>query len=173
MPQISIRRATADDLNQIMEIVKEAKALLKADGSPQWQDGHPDRQMFSDDIHQQINWVLTVGNEIAGTATLQLTPEESYAKIDGHWQRPNEKYATVHRLAISNHFRGQHLSNYFISNLITVGCLQGINNFRIDSHPQNKRVQAIAEHFGFIKRGQIQVEDGNDPRRIAFELNLD
>lgn len=172
MPQISIRRATSKDLDTIMQIVDEAKALLRADGSPQWQDGHPDRQMFTEDIQKKINWVLTVGDQVAGTATLQLTPEESYRAIDGHWQRPDDDYATIHRLAISSHFRGQHLSNYFISNLITVGRLQGMHNFRLDTHPQNQRVQAIAEHFGFVKCGQIKVEDLNDPRRFAFELNL-
>lgn len=172
MAQISMRRSTVKDLDRIMAIVNQAKALLKADGSPQWQDGHPDRAMFNKDIEEGTNWVLTVGNKIAGTATLQLAAEPSYAKIKGAWQRPKEKYATIHRLAISADFRGQHLSNYLISNLITVGRLQGMNNFRLDTHPVNKRVQAIATHFGFTKRGNIKVVDKNDPNRYAYELNL-
>lgn len=172
MAQISIRRATTADLDRIMEIVDQAKALLKADSSPQWQDGHPTRQMYADDIKAHTNWVLTVGNQIAGTATLQVTPEPSYENIEGAWQRPDEKYATIHRIAISADFRGQHLSNYFVSNLITVGRLQGMDNFRLDTHPVNKRVQAIAKRFGFVKRGNIKVVDKNDPNRYAFELNL-
>lgn len=172
MAQISIRRSTPADLDRIMEIVNQAKALLKADGSPQWQDGHPNRQMYATDIKEGTNWVLTVGDQIAGTATLQLAPEPSYSKIDGSWQRPDDPYATIHRIAISADFRGQHLSNYFMSNLITVGRLQCMANFRLDTHPVNKRVQAIAKHFGFEKRGNILVVDENDPHRYAFELNL-
>lgn len=172
MPQISIRRSTTADLDRIMEIVAQAKALLKADGNPQWQDGHPTRQMYATDISQQTNWVLTVGDQIAGTATLQLTSEPTYATIDGAWKRPDDQYATIHRIAISADFRGQHLSNFFLSNLITVGRLQGISNFRLDTHPVNHRVQALAKRFGFEKRGVVQVVDKLDTHRYAFELNL-
>lgn len=172
MPQISIRKSIPSDLQQIMVIVGQAKALLKADGSPQWQDGHPNEDMFKQDIANGNNWVLTVGNQIAGTATLQVGIEPSYARIDGAWENTTAPYATIHRVAISSDYRGQHLSNYFISNLLTVGQIQGIHNFRIDTHPVNKRVQALASHFGFIKRGNIMVDDKNDPRRLAFELNL-
>ncbi|WP_295747200.1 GNAT family N-acetyltransferase [uncultured Limosilactobacillus sp.] len=172
MAQISIRRSTSNDLDAIMQIVDQAKALLKADGSPQWQDGHPDRAMFAADITKQDNWVLMVGNEIAGTATLQGGLEPSYEKIDGAWNQPAAPYMTIHRVALSAAFRGQHLSNYFLSNLLTVGQLQGVKNFRIDTHPVNKRLQALATKFGFVKRGIIMVDDQNDPRRLAFELNL-
>lgn len=47
MAQISIRRSTPADLDHIIAIVKQAKALLKADGSPQWQDGHPVAKLLS------------------------------------------------------------------------------------------------------------------------------
>lgn len=172
MAQISIRRSTPADLDQIIAIVKQAKALLKADGSPQWQDGHPSRQTFVDDIADGTNWVLTVGKQIAGTATLKTTPDPTYQHIDGSWVKPDEPYGTIHRVAISADFRGQHLSNYFISNLLTVGRLKGLTNFRIDTHPLNKRVQAIAKHFDFDYRGIIKVEDQIDPRRFAYELNF-
>ncbi|MBB1062587.1 GNAT family N-acetyltransferase [Limosilactobacillus fastidiosus] len=173
MAQISIRRSVNSDLDRIMEIVDSAKELLKKDGSPQWQDGHPNREMFANDIKNQTNWVLTVGNEIAGTATLQFAPEPAYSEItDGTWNVTDQPYATIHRVAISNNFRGQHLSRYLFSNLISMGQIQGIKNFRIDTYPKNVRMQRLAESFGFAKRGQILVNDKIDPHRIAFELNI-
>lgn len=173
MPQISIRRSEMSDLDQIMEIVDDARALLKKDGSPQWQDGHPDRQMFADGIANHVSWLLTMGNDIVGVAALQLTAEPTYAEIkNGSWKAVNEPYATIHRLAISSHFRGRHLSKYFLVGLLSIGRGQGFRNFRLDTYPKNIRVQYLAESLGFVKRGDILVKDNIDPRRVAFELNI-
>lgn len=172
MAQISLRRATLADLDAIMQIINEAKELLKQDGSPQWQDGHPDRETFIDDIKHQTSWVLTVGDQIAATATLQLTPEPTYQEINGAWSNVTDSYATIHRVAVSSQFRGQHLSKYLFSNLISMGQMLDRTNFRIDTYPKNLRMQSLAESFGFVKRGEIMVDDQIDPRRVAFELNL-
>jgi N-acetylglutamate synthase-like GNAT family acetyltransferase len=42
MSNIYVRKAQLQDLPAIMKIIDNAKALLKADGSPQWQDGSPE-----------------------------------------------------------------------------------------------------------------------------------
>lgn len=168
-----LRRAKLADLDKMMEIIEEARALLKQDGSPQWQDGHPDRKAIATDISQEISWVLIVGDQIAGIAALQLTHDPTYKDIhNGQWKQPNEPYATIHRVAISSKYRGFGLSKLLFSNLITVGQLQKRSNFRFDTHEKNQRMQKIAQNFGFIRRGEINVVDKNDPKRIAFELNL-
>lgn len=173
MAEIFLRRAQVQDLDAIMKIVDQAKQFMKDSGSPQWQDGHPNRETFAQDIAMQTNWVLVNDNEIAGTATLQLTPEPTYQIIkQGQWSQPNEPYATIHRVAISSKYRGHHLSKFLFSNLLTVGQMQGIKNFRLDTHEKNKPMQHIAEEFNFRKRGIIIVKDKLDPQRIAYELNI-
>lgn len=173
MAEIFLRRAQVQDLDAIMQIIDDAKKFMKKSGSPQWQDGHPNREMFAKDIAMQTNWVLINDNDVAGTATLQLTPEPSYQVIShGQWARPNEPYATIHRVAINSKYRGQHMSGFLFSNLLTVGQMQGIKNFRLDTHQQNLPMQHLAESFNFRKRGTITVDDKLDPRRIAYELNI-
>lgn len=173
MAEIYLRKSTPTDLDAIMEIVAEAKALLKKDGSPQWQDGHPNRELFAEDIKQGLNWVLVVGSEVAGTATLTTEPETDYETIqEGQWVGDNH-YATIHRVAIASKFRGMHLSKMIFSNLLTAGRLMNFKDFRIDTHPVNLRMQKLATDFGFEKRGVVQVIDKIDPNRVAFELNMD
>ncbi len=189
MAEIYLRRAQAQDLAAIMKIIDDAKNLLKKNGSPQWQNGYPNRETFAQDIATQTNWVLINGNKVAATATLQLTPEPTYRNITqgqwqqpdepyatihrvGQWQQPDEPYATIHRVAISSNYRGQGLSKLLFSNLLTVGQMQGIKNFRIDTHRNNKAMQHIVENFNFKRRGIIKVNDQNDPERLAYELNL-
>ena len=173
MSTIYLRRAKLADLNTIMEIIEEARIALKEADNPQWQDGHPDGAMISRDISQEISWVLIVNNRIAGTAVLQLTPEPSYQNIsNGQWSHPHAPYATIHRVAISSSYRGQGLAKFLFSNLITVGQLQGRNDFRLDTHEKNKQMQRLARNLGFVRCGNVTVNDKNDPRRLAFELNL-
>ncbi|MEJ6399917.1 GNAT family N-acetyltransferase [Nicoliella lavandulae] len=171
MAEIYVRRGTASDLDSIMQIINEAKALLKADGSPQWQDGYPYVETLQADIDNHTNFVLIVDGKVAGTATLITTPEPNYATIDGSW-KSDDQYATIHRIAISSHYRGQHLSSYFFSNLITITTLMGVHNVRFDTHPTNKRMQAIGKRFNFSYRGITQVDEPRDSNRYAYELNL-
>ena len=173
MAEIYLRRAQLQDLTAIMKIIDDSKELLKKNGSPQWQNGYPDQETFTQDIVMQTNWILINDNKVVATATLQLTPEPTYRNItQGQWQQPNEPYATIHRVAISSNYRGQGLSKLLFSNLLTVGQMQGIKNFRVDTHRSNKAMQHIAENFNFKKRGIIKVNDQNDPERLAYELNL-
>ncbi|GFI60083.1 hypothetical protein IMSAG044_00976 [Lactobacillaceae bacterium] len=173
MAETYLRRAQLQDLPAIMKIIDDAKELLKKNGSPQWQNGYPNQETLTQDIAMQTNWVLINDNKVAATATLQLTPEPTYRNItQGQWQQPDEPYATIHRVAISSNYRGQGLSKLLFSNLLTVGQMQGIKNFRVDTHRSNKAMQHIAENFNFKKQGIIKVNDQNDPERLAYELNL-
>lgn len=173
MNTIYLRRAKQTDLDAIMVIINDAKAYLKAQQIPQWQDGHPDQAAIEHDITTQTGWVLISNAQIAGYAALQLTPEPTYQKLQGgKWSQPNQPYATIHRVAISQHFRGQHLSSMLFTNLLTVGQMQDINNFRIDTHPANQGMQHVVSNCGFKQRGTILINDQCDPHRIAYELNL-
>ena len=133
---IYIRLAEKQDLDQIMEIIAEAKKLLKEDGNPQWQNGSPNRKMLAEDIALKRTYCLVANKEIAGVAVLLTTPDPNYTEIDGAWKNNDEQYATIHRIAISTEFRGQHLSQFMMSNLISRGLMLGIHNFA-GSNPAN------------------------------------
>jgi ribosomal protein S18 acetylase RimI-like enzyme len=174
MSQIYLRQAQLADRDAIMKIINEAKAAMKQAGSPQWQDGHPNATMITTDISREIGWVLMIDRQVAGYVAMQLTPEPTYQHIsNGQWAQPDQPYATFHRVAISDRFRGQHLGQFLISNLLTLGLAKGLVNFRLDTHPVNGAMQGLAKSCGFVQRGEIEVEDQLDPHRIAFELNLD
>lgn len=44
-------KATAQDMPKIMEIINDAKAMLKANGIDQWQKGYPDEAVMMEDIN--------------------------------------------------------------------------------------------------------------------------
>ena len=173
MSLIFTRRAQNSDVDKIVQILQDAITFLKKNGSTQWQSGYPNRETVEEDIEKQVAWVLTVDNEVAGYAAVVIGREPTYADIEGKWENNVDTYATIHRIAVSSKFRGMHLSQFFLSNIISLTYAQGIHNFRIDTSRKNKIVQHIAVSHNFIERGIIQVtEDPVDSSRIAYELNL-
>lgn len=177
MSSTYIRHAQISDLPEIMNIIDQAKAMLKADGSPQWQGGYPDAPTLKNDIMAQQCWLLIVGGKVAGTATLIVANDPNYHEItNGQWENNTDPYATIHRIAISGDFAGQHLGKIFVSNLISQSYQNGIHNFRIDTHQLNKRMQHLATSSGYVHRGKIYVDEPadnhEDNARLAFELNL-
>ena len=172
MSLIFTRRAQNSDVDKIVQILQDAIAFLKERGSTQWQSGYPSRETVKEDIKNNCAWVLTVDNEVAGYAAVVIGRDSNYAKIDGEWNNDVDSYATIHRIAISSKFRGMHLTQFFLSNIISLTYAQEIHNFRIDTGEKNKIVQHIATSHNFIKRGIIQVDDPINPDRLAYELNI-
>lgn len=169
---IYVRKANKNDLDQIMPIITDAKKFLKETGSSQWQSGYPNTKTIADDITNKVGYVLCVGQTIAGYAAAITGIEPTYQKIDGKWQNNQDPYTTIHRMALSSHYRGMHLAGCFFSNLISLQLVEGIHNFRIDTFKKNAVMQHLALSNGFIQRGTIQVDDPIDPSRIAYELNI-
>ncbi len=172
MSLIFTRRAQNSDVDKIVQILNDAISFLKESGLSQWQSGYPNRETVEEDIEKQVAWVLTVDNEVAGYAAVVIGREPTYADIEGKWENNVDTYATIHRIAVSSKFRGMHLSQFFLSNIISLTYAQGIHNFRIDTGEKNKIVQHIATGHNFIKRGIIQVDDPINPDRLAYELNI-
>ena len=173
MSLIYVTRATQNDIPVVAAIFDQAKAFLKAAGSPQWQAGYPNADTVAQDLASQSSWVLKVDGKVAGYAAAVIGDDPNYQKIDGAWQNNDAPYAAIHRFALSQDYRGQHLAKYFMSDLISILNEQGIHSFRVDTHDLNQAMQHVATSNGFIRRGHINIlDEPNDPLRWAFELNL-
>ena len=172
MSLIYIRKAAKNDLDQIMPIIDEAKKFLKEDGNPQWQSGYPNVDAISTDIEQDAAWVLIVDQKVAGYTAVTSGPEPNYHQIDGRWNNDLDPYVAIHRVAISNEYRGMHLASYLLSSLISLHYAEGVRNYRVDTFRRNEIVQHLVKDAGFIERGTIKNDDPIDPYRVAYELIL-
>ena len=172
MSLIYIRKAAKNDLDQIMPIIDEAKKFLKEDGNPQWQSGYPNVDAISTDIEQDAAWVLIVDQKVAGYTAVTSGPDPNYHQIDCRWNNDLDPYVAIHRVAISNEYRGMHLASYLLSSLISLHYAEGVRNYRVDTFRRNEIVQHLVKDAGFIERGTIKNDDPIDPYRVAYELNL-
>ncbi|AUJ33063.1 MAG: GNAT family N-acetyltransferase [Liquorilactobacillus nagelii] len=169
-----IRPATLTDLPAMMGIIEEARQLLAVDNIPQWQDGYPNKESIKQDIENEIAYVLVNDQQVAGVAALQTWPDPDYSEIfAGAWQRPDQKhYATIHRIAIAQRYRGQHLAQLFLSNLTSQAWQLGFDQVRIDTHPTNQRMRHLVTKSGFDFAGEVHLKERAVPERLAYQLFL-
>ncbi|MFC6182296.1 GNAT family N-acetyltransferase [Lactiplantibacillus daowaiensis] len=169
-----VRAATDADLPAMQAIIAQGKHLLAVDGIPQWQGAYPLAADIQADIDAHRAWLLIVDGQVAGTAALLTTPDPNYANIyQGSWADTNDdRYASIHRIAIAGGYHGQHLADFYFSNLLTLSYQQGIHQVRIDTHAANQRMQHIITKAGFTYRGIVYMADDPNDQRNAYQLVL-
>ncbi|CAM2749693.1 GNAT family N-acetyltransferase [Fructilactobacillus fructivorans] len=176
MSTIYVRKATEADLDDIYTIIKNAKKFLGEQGIDQWQSDYPSEDDLARDVKFGISYVLDVDGQVAGTATLHLGIDPDYLHLEGgEWANGDQgHYSAIHRIAVSNDYRGQGLASKFISGLFTISSLRGFKDVRIDTHPDNKGMQHVILSNGFTKRGTIYANGkrNHGTERFAYQIEL-
>jgi len=172
----NFRKAIYSDLDQILNIVKDAKAYLKESGSNQWNgpNGYPDLSDFKLDIDNGNLYVLTDLDKVIGFEALIIGNDKSYQKIDGNWLTNSTNYMSIHRIAISKEYRGKNISKYLIQNAINLAKILNIDVLRGDTHQLNVPMQKLFLSQNFKHCGTIELVDTKfDNIRLAFEYKIE
>ncbi len=168
---MNIRKATTDDIRQILQIYAYARTQMKRSGNPgQWKDSYPALEIIEQDIQNGTSYVIEdtaqaeAESEIAAVFVLIHGDDPTYRRIEnGSWLN-HEPYAAVHRIASSGKRKG-------ILRCCLSFCEARAANIRIDTHADNHIMQHLLESSGYCKCGRIYVADGSP--RIAYQKKTD
>lgn len=163
-----IRKATHDDIEAIMGIVRSAQLALRDLGIDQWQDGYPRSENIAEDISQGVGYVVANNNTILAYAAIILTGEPTYEQIADKWQT-DDRYVVVHRLCVDRVARRQGIALRLMHHAAELARRAGYSAFRIDTHNGNIRMLGMMQCLGFRHVGKILYESGE---REAYELDL-
>jgi len=171
-----IRKAEKADVDSILLIINDAKELFKNNNSLQWQGtkGYPNKKTVLLDIEKGWLYLACLNNIIVGIITLATDWEESYQIIeDGVWLN-NNKYYTIHRLAIKKGFYKQGIAKMLISYIEIITKNNGVYNIRADTALDNKAMNNLLIRCGYQRCGIIYLKqtDCLDPMRIAYQKVL-
>lgn len=166
-----MRPGTKQDIPNIMSIIADARAFLASQHIDQWQGSYPDQAAVEQDLQAKTNRLLIVDGTVAGIASLIPGPDPFYVRIDGGSWHGDLDYMAIHRFAVSSKVRGQNLSRFFMSNLITEAYSRGYRDVRVDTHAANKIMQAVVGGNGFVYRGVVYLDEPV-PERNAYQLLL-
>lgn len=168
MAGLELVLAGPEDLGRCMEILCAGRDFQREQGFFQWPDSFPDENVIRSDIRDHYGYVVKVDGKIAAYLYLGFDGDPSYPQIRGAWNY-DEPYGVIHRIAVSDEFRGMGLTGR-IFQLVGALCRQrGIFLLRIDTHEDNKRMQHVLAKNGFAYCGLV-IQSGSD--RLAYEKKL-
>lgn len=171
-----IRKATINEVSVINEIYLDAKALFKSVGSTQWldTDGYPNQVSITNDIKRDELYVKEVNGIVTAVASLTREEETAYNKIyEGNWLN-NDKYYTIHRIAVKKEYYGKGYAKELMQYLENETIKDGIFNIKIDTMENNTRMIKLLESIGYVRCGVIYLLRPNvlEKKRIGFQKVL-
>ena len=173
------RKATPADLPVIMDIIRQAQRGLAELEVDQWQDGYPDEAAFLRDMEHGYCYVAVEDAEITectpgqilGVAAIIPDGEPDYDRIyEGNWLNEGS-YMTVHRVAVDDRVKRKGVASFLLTEAAEMAREQGLQSLRLDTHPDNQRMQACLERNGLQCCGRIYLSRGGDAR-LAYEKCL-
>lgn len=164
-----IRHARIIDLESIMSIIQETQLVFKNERLDQWQNGYPNSKSIEQDINSNKGFVMEEDNKVVAYFYFSIEGDIYYDAIyDGKWLNENE-YGVIHRMVVSLH---QQRKGYALSCLeFTYKLLieQSCYDLRIDTHPNNIRMNEFLKKNEFELCGKVNVSDG---MRLAYQKNF-
>lgn len=161
---MEIRKTREEDLARIMEIYQVARLFMINNGNPnQWGDNWPPEDLIHDDIQKGKSYVcINEDEQVIGTFYYDYGAdiEPTYEVIENGKWLDSSAYGVVHRLAGDGSQRG-------IGAFCLSWAYEQCKHIRIDTHKDNKVMQALLEKLGFKYCGIIYVRDGSE--RVAYE----
>lgn len=149
-----LRLALKAELPIIMEIIDQAKARRKAEGSNQWQDGYPNMASLEADIDKKCGYVLAIDNKIVGYCAALVNDEPAYKDLEGHWLTTGD-FIVIHRVAIHDDFLGKGFAIKIFDAIEKLAISKGIFSIKVDTNFDNLPMLHIFEKLGYQYCGQV------------------
>mgnify|MGYP001337973970 CR=1 FL=1 len=164
------QKTTAEQLEQVMIIIRQAQAYLKEAGIDQWQNGYPNEDVILQDIKRGNSYVLQKQGQVLATAVLEFDGDPNYENIyEGQWLSDGP-YGAIHRIAVEENHKGSNLASIMIQAMEGLCLERGVWSLRVDTHGDNEPMKRMLQKNGFQYCGVIFLADGSP--RIALEKVL-
>lgn len=166
--EIIVRPATETDIPHIIELTDMARAFQRKLGFRQWNDGYPSVEIITSDIEAGGARVFMIDNSIAAYAFLVCGDSEYDRLPDNIWQHCGD-YGVVHRLAVSDSFRGKRLSHDIFHLIELEFATKGMESVRVDTGLYNFVMRRVLDREGYSERGIWDFVWG---QRVVYEKSL-
>lgn len=156
-----IRKAAVEDIDALRPIYDEARERMIDRGNPrQWVPGYPPLSLIESEIEAGFLHVIEQDGKVVAAFSI-IGKEPTYDTIyDGSWPEGDYEYVTIHRVA------GKREAHHVLKSAVdTASKLSSV--IRIDTHEDNKVMQALIKKYGFRYCGKITLRNGQ--MRLAFQ----
>ncbi|MFV0173902.1 GNAT family N-acetyltransferase [Empedobacter falsenii] len=165
---LSFRKAVNVDLDRILEILQQAIHKRKEEGSKQWQNGYPNKEVIKDDLINGYGYVIVDElHLIIGYLALIDREEPAYNNLVGSWLS-DKPYLVIHRLAIAQDVSIKGIGTWTMKEVEHIALLKGIHSIKVDTNFDNLSMLRILEKLGYKYCGEVHYD--GDPRKAYEKL---
>lgn len=165
---MNLRKATLSEIPAIWDILQQAIARRKEDGSEQWQDGYPNEQSIRNDLANGSAYVLVDNDKIIAYAAIIFDIEPAYNDIQGTWLT-NGEYVVVHRVATSNEVIGKGVATHLFKLIEDLAIESKVYSIKVDTNFDNVPMLKILDKLDYTYCGEVFFRGS---ARKAFEKVL-
>jgi len=152
-----IRSATCNDLNRVVQIVRDAIQYMSNHGINQWDNVYPDKATLKSDIRNHQMYVIETDANVAGFITLNEEQEPEYDNVAWRYQG---KALIVHRLTIHPDYQRTGLASQLMDYAEDLAAAEGYDSLRLDAFTENPAACTLYENRGYLKSGQVTFRKG-------------
>ncbi|MFT7052381.1 MAG: ribosomal protein S18 acetylase RimI-like enzyme [Psychroserpens sp.] len=163
-----IRKATATDIDAILDITKACAKHMIAHDIFQWNEHYPNREAFENDVDRQELYVLEIKNSIVGCIVISINMDKEYKPIK--WLISNTNHNYIHRLAIHPERQGEGFAQKLMHYAEQHSRRNKYASIRLDTFSQNQRNQKFYELRGYQKLGNIYFQKQSKHPFYCYEL---
>jgi len=165
-----IRMATLNDVDEIASLFKQVTDQMKAQGIEQWHYHYPLASHVTQDIMAEHGHVYMIGNQIAGTITIDTKQDSQYQNVQ--WQYPTDLCVVIHRLGVHPSFQGRGISKTLCRYAEHVALQQNIHHIRLDAYSLNPISNQLYASLGYHLADGFCHFHGNDAPFFCYEKRL-
>jgi ribosomal protein S18 acetylase RimI-like enzyme len=153
-----IQKGKTSDINEIMDIVKNAIIDMERRGLYQWDSIYPNIDVIKNDIDEGNLYVYMDKGIIKGIMVLNEFQDEEYKSVK--WQHNQGKVLVIHRLCIDPLFKGQGLATRFVKFAEKFGKDNNYQTIRLDAFSENEHALNLYKKNGYQLRGTVTFRKG-------------
>ena len=147
---MQVRKAKHEELDAILGIYETARCFMKETGNPtQWEGGYPPKELILEDIAGGHLYVLAEADTLHGVFAFFPEGDPAYDALSARWMNALP-YAAIHRVASAGSKKG-------VLSACIAFCLSQAKNLKIDTHKDNRVMQAALLKLGFVPCGDADI----------------
>ncbi|XXM70395.1 GNAT family N-acetyltransferase [Lysinibacillus sphaericus] len=148
---LELKKASIEQLDEIIEVYSRSKKDLDDSGLLQWNDNYPGREYFEEQIGYGDLYCLYSDGVLSGAVTLNTWQSPEWEEIP--WEYEGEM--VVHALFLDPAKQGRGLGSRFLEKCEGFAAGQGYRSIRLDAYARNEGANSLYEKMGYTFRGSV------------------
>ncbi|WP_434796316.1 GNAT family N-acetyltransferase [Terrisporobacter vanillatitrophus] len=147
-----IRKASLNDVNNIMDIIKLTVEEMKTYNNTQWDENYPKAKDFTKDVESGDLYVQDEDGEIKGFICVNYIEPIEY---EGLGWGSNDKAMVIHRMAVNPNHRHQGVGTKLMNFAEQLALENNVVYLKTDTYSINTKMNSLFKKCGYNFVGEM------------------